>query len=57
MSPTGRVTLPVEARRLLDLKGEAFFDVHVEKGTIVLRPVAIVPLDQVRTSALRGTPA
>jgi hypothetical protein len=27
---------------------EAFFEVEVEKGAIVLKPVAVVPLDQAR---------
>lgn len=48
MNPTGRVTLPVEARRALGVQGESFFEVTVEDGAIVLRPVAIVPLDQAR---------
>jgi bifunctional DNA-binding transcriptional regulator/antitoxin component of YhaV-PrlF toxin-antitoxin module len=49
MNPTGRVTLPADVRRALGLSGEAFFEVHLEANVIVLRPVAIVPLETVRT--------
>ncbi len=45
MSANGRVTLPAEVRRALGLKEDTFFEVHLENGAIVLRPVAIVPLD------------
>ena len=45
MGVNGRVTLPADVRRALGLKEEAFFEVHLESGAIVLRPVAIVPLD------------
>ena len=55
MNSTGRVTLPAEARRALDLEGESFFEVAVEGGVIVLRPVAIVPRDQARPAASEGT--
>lgn len=48
MNPTGRLTLPADARRALGLSGEAFFEVHLEKNTIVLKPVAIVPLENVQ---------
>jgi bifunctional DNA-binding transcriptional regulator/antitoxin component of YhaV-PrlF toxin-antitoxin module len=48
MNPTGRVTLPADVRRALGLSGEAFFEVHLEANAIVLRPVAIVPLETVR---------
>jgi bifunctional DNA-binding transcriptional regulator/antitoxin component of YhaV-PrlF toxin-antitoxin module len=48
MNPVGRVTLPAEVRRELDLGDEALFEVQVQKGAIVLRPVAVVPLDQVK---------
>lgn len=51
MNSTGRVTLPAEARRALGLEGESFFEVAVDRGVIVLRPVAIVPRDQARTAA------
>jgi AbrB family looped-hinge helix DNA binding protein len=49
MSPNGRVTLPAEARRALGLKGESLFEVHQTDTAIVLRPVAVVPLDQARS--------
>src|SRR5499427_9797258 len=48
MNPTGRLTLPAEARRALGLSGEAFFEVHLEGSAVVLKPVAIVPLENVR---------
>ena len=48
MSPNGRVTLPAEARRALGLKGESLFEVHQTDTAIVLRPVAVVPLEQER---------
>lgn len=49
MNPTGRLTLPADARRALGLSGEAFFEVHLDGNAIVLRPVAIVPLENTRT--------
>jgi len=49
MSPNGRVTLPAEARRALGLKGESLFEVHQTESAIVLRPVAVVPLEQARS--------
>ena len=48
MNPTGRVTLPAEVRRSLGLSGEAYFEVHLESNAVVLKPVAIVPLEAVR---------
>ncbi len=48
MNPTGRLTLPADARRTLGLSGEAFFEVHIEENAVVLKPVAIVPLERVR---------
>jgi AbrB family looped-hinge helix DNA binding protein len=48
MNPAGRVTVPAEVRRTLGLDEEAFFEVEVQKGAIVLRPVAVVPLEQAR---------
>ena len=46
MNSAGRVTVPAEVRRALGLGEEACFEVQVEKGAIVLRPVAVVPLEQ-----------
>ena len=40
--------MPAEVRRELGLGEEVFFEVQVQKGAIVLRPVAVVPLDQAR---------
>jgi bifunctional DNA-binding transcriptional regulator/antitoxin component of YhaV-PrlF toxin-antitoxin module len=51
MNPTGRLTLPAEARRALGLSGEAFFEVSLEANAIVLKPVAIVPLESVQPPA------
>ncbi len=48
MNPTGRLTLPADARRALGLSGEAFFEVRLEGNAIVLKPVAIVPLETVQ---------
>jgi AbrB family looped-hinge helix DNA binding protein len=48
MNPAGRVTVPAEVRRELGLGEEAFFEVQVQKGAIVLRPVAVVPLDEAK---------
>lgn len=48
MNPAGRVTVPAEVRRELGLGEEAFFEVQVQKGAILLRPVAVVPLDQAK---------
>ena len=49
MNPAGRVTLPAEIRRALELGDEAMFEVEVQKGAIVLKPVAVVPLDRARS--------
>jgi bifunctional DNA-binding transcriptional regulator/antitoxin component of YhaV-PrlF toxin-antitoxin module len=48
MNPAGRVTAPAEVRREPGLGEESFFEVRVQNGAIVLRPVAVVPLDQAR---------
>jgi bifunctional DNA-binding transcriptional regulator/antitoxin component of YhaV-PrlF toxin-antitoxin module len=57
MNPTGRLTLPAEARRALGLSGEAFFEVHLEGSAVVLKPVAIVPLENVRAQVAAQHPA
>ena len=49
MNPAGRVTVPAEVRRELGLDHEALFEVQVLKGAIVLKPVAVVPLEQAKT--------
>ena len=49
MNPAGRVTVPAEVRRELGLGDEAFFEVQVQRGAIVLRPVAVVPLEQAKS--------
>jgi bifunctional DNA-binding transcriptional regulator/antitoxin component of YhaV-PrlF toxin-antitoxin module len=48
MNPAGRVTLPADVRRALKLGDEALFEVEVQRGAIVLKPVAVVPLQQVK---------
>ena len=48
MNPAGRVTVPADVRRSLDLGEEAFFEVEVQRGAIVLTPVAVVPLKQAK---------
>ncbi len=53
MSPNGRVTLPAETRRALGLEGESFFEVHQQGSAIVLRPVAMVPLEEARSRTQR----
>ncbi|TMB98914.1 MAG: AbrB/MazE/SpoVT family DNA-binding domain-containing protein [Chloroflexi bacterium] len=53
MSPNGRVTLPAETRRALGLEGESFFEVHQQGSAIVLRPVAMVPLERARPRTSR----
>ena len=49
MNPAGRVTVPAEVRRELGLGDEAIFEVQVQRGAIVLRPVAVVPLEQAKS--------
>jgi bifunctional DNA-binding transcriptional regulator/antitoxin component of YhaV-PrlF toxin-antitoxin module len=51
MSPNGRVTLPAETRRALGLDGESFFEVHQQGSAILLRPVALVPIEKARPRA------
>jgi AbrB family looped-hinge helix DNA binding protein len=53
MSPNGRVTLPAETRRALGLDGESYFEVHQQGGAILLRPVALVPIEKARTRTPR----
>jgi len=48
MKPAGRVTVPADVRRSLGLGDEALFEVEVQRGAIVLKPVAIVPLQQAK---------
>jgi AbrB family looped-hinge helix DNA binding protein len=47
MSRTGRLTLPAPARRTLGLSGEAYFEVEIVDGGILLRPVTAVARDDV----------
>jgi len=42
MDPTGRLTMPAEARRDLQLDGEVQFVVEVGDGAIVLRPAVTI---------------
>jgi AbrB family looped-hinge helix DNA binding protein len=48
MNPAGRITIPADVRRALNLGAEAFFEVEVQRGAIVLKPVAVVPLQQAK---------
>jgi bifunctional DNA-binding transcriptional regulator/antitoxin component of YhaV-PrlF toxin-antitoxin module len=54
MNPAGRVTVPADVRRALGLGDEAFFEVQVQKGAIVLKPVAVVPLEQAKAHLHNG---
>lgn len=45
MSARGRLTRPVDARRRLGIEGEAQFQVEVQDGNVVLRPVVVLPRD------------
>jgi hypothetical protein len=56
MNPTGRLTLPADVRRSLGLSGEAFFEVHLESNAVVLKPVAIVPLETVQAQGGQQPP-
>ena len=49
MNSAGRITLPAATRRELGMDQEGFFEVEVQKGAIVLKPVAVVPLEQAKT--------
>jgi bifunctional DNA-binding transcriptional regulator/antitoxin component of YhaV-PrlF toxin-antitoxin module len=42
MSKTGRLTLPAEIRRAMDLEGEAEFEVEASEGELVLRPLVLL---------------
>jgi AbrB family looped-hinge helix DNA binding protein len=44
MNPSGRITLPAEARRLLNLEGETELEIEVdeESDAIILRPVLVL---------------
>lgn len=48
MNPAGRVTVPADVRRALGLGEEAFFEVEIQNGAILLKPVAVVPLEQAK---------
>jgi len=43
MNATGRVTIPAGLRHELGVEGEGDFAVDVENGTVVLRPVVVLP--------------
>jgi bifunctional DNA-binding transcriptional regulator/antitoxin component of YhaV-PrlF toxin-antitoxin module len=47
MNSQGRITVPVEARRELGLRGEAHFEAEVRDGELRLRPAVFVPRDDV----------
>lgn len=43
MTPTGRMTVPADARRELGISGEADFAVEVEGDALILRPALVLP--------------
>jgi bifunctional DNA-binding transcriptional regulator/antitoxin component of YhaV-PrlF toxin-antitoxin module len=43
MNPQGRLTVPAEARRELQLEGAVSFDVEVVEGRLVLTPTPMSP--------------
>ena len=45
MGPTGRVTIPAGLRHELGVEGESDFAIEIENGTVVLRPVIVLPRD------------
>jgi AbrB family looped-hinge helix DNA binding protein len=47
MNAQGRLTVPADARRELGLGGEAHFEVEVRDGELRLRPVVLVPREDV----------
>lgn len=49
MNSAGRITLPAALRRKLGMDRDGFFEVEVQDGAIVLKPVAVVPLEQAKT--------
>jgi bifunctional DNA-binding transcriptional regulator/antitoxin component of YhaV-PrlF toxin-antitoxin module len=55
MNPAGRVTLPADVRRSLGLDDQALFEVEVQRGAIVLKPVAVVPLQQAKNNHRRAS--
>jgi len=46
MAPNGRLVVPAAARTELGLSGAERFTVSVRGGSIVLTPVAVVPVDR-----------
>jgi bifunctional DNA-binding transcriptional regulator/antitoxin component of YhaV-PrlF toxin-antitoxin module len=48
MNSAGRITLPAAVRRELRLDQEGFFEIEIQKGAVVLKPVAVVPLEQAK---------
>lgn len=45
MNRGGRITIPVAARRLLGLEGEAHFQAEVRDGALVLHPAVVIPVE------------
>lgn len=43
MNSQGRLTVPIEARRELQLEGEVLFEVEVLDGKLVLTPAIVIP--------------
>lgn len=45
MDQSGRITVPKSVRKLLGIEGDANFEVDVDKNSITLSPVAVMPLE------------
>lgn len=45
LSDRGQLTLPVEVRKALGLRGGDAFQLYVQEGQIVLEPVAVTPVE------------
>ena len=45
MDPAGRLTVPAVVRRLLQIEGQASFELEVADSTVVLRPAPAIPPD------------
>lgn len=48
MNSAGRITLPAAVRRALGMDQDGLFEVEVQADAIVLKPVAVVPLEQAK---------
>ena len=53
MNAQGRMTVPAEARRALQVEGETQFELEITEDALILRPVVVIP----REDAWAYTPA